>query len=97
MLAQEHPTAAGLYGQTVLLPPKAVHGLVMLANQRIWMKKRDELQARRAALLQSYADKPNDSGLALQLKILDESIMQCTRNMEEAGQLIVAARSSRNP
>jgi hypothetical protein len=52
----------------------------MLANQRIWQKKREELAARRAALLESYAATPGDSGLALQLKIIDESIAQCSKN-----------------
>jgi len=54
----------------------------MSANRGIWKRKRDELGIRRSALILQLNLKPEDPGLAAQLRVIDAEILECTRNME---------------
>ena len=61
----------------------------MLATAVNWKNKRDELRARRRPLFESYEKSPHDFHLALEIKLIDDQIAECTKQM-------VQERESRN-
>jgi hypothetical protein len=61
----------------------------MLATGVNWKTKRDELRARRRPLFESYEKSPHDFHLALEIKLIDDQIAECTKQM-------VQERGSRN-
>jgi len=61
----------------------------MLAPAVTWKNKRDELRARRRPLFESYEKSPHDFHLALEIKLIDDQIAECTKQM-------VQERESRN-
>lgn len=42
-------------------------------------KKREELRAKRAPLAEQLEDNPNQTELALEIKVIDDQIAGCTR------------------
>ncbi len=54
----------------------------MTARAGIWKRKREDLQDRRAPLFKAYEKSPNDLHLALEIKIIDDEIAECTQQIE---------------
>jgi len=54
----------------------------MTARAGIWKRKREELENRRTALFKRYEKSPNDLRLALEIKMIDDQIAECTQQME---------------
>jgi len=55
----------------------------MLATAVNWKSKRDGLRARRRPLFESYEKSPHDFKLALEIKLIDDEIAECTKQMVE--------------
>jgi hypothetical protein len=70
----------------------------MTARAGVWKRKREDLKKRRTPLFKSYEKSPNDLRLALEIKIIDDQIAECTQQMERENALAGAsARSSEDP
>jgi hypothetical protein len=54
----------------------------MTARAGIWNRKREDLKNRRAPLFNTYEKNPNDLRLALEIKIIDDQIAECTQQIE---------------
>jgi hypothetical protein len=46
-------------------------------------KKREELRARRAPLVEQLEEDPNQTELALEIKVIDDQIAECTRQIQQ--------------
>lgn len=46
-------------------------------------KKREELRAKRAPLAEQLEDNPNQTELALEIKVIDDQIAECTRQIQQ--------------
>jgi len=67
----------------------------MTARAGVWKRKREDLKKRRTPLFKSYQKSPNDLHLALEIKMIDDQIAECTQQMERENALAGAgARSS---
>jgi hypothetical protein len=67
----------------------------MTARAGVWKRKREDLQKRRTPLFKRYEKSPNDLRLALEIKMIDDQIVECTQQMERENALAGAsARSS---
>jgi len=53
----------------------------MLATQEI-QKRKLELKARRKPLFDWYEKNPNDTGVVLEIKIVDDQIAECNQQIE---------------
>jgi hypothetical protein len=53
----------------------------MVATQEI-QKRKLELKARRRPLFDWYEKNPNDTSLVLEIKIVDDQIAECNRQIE---------------
>jgi hypothetical protein len=69
--------------------------IIMTARAGVWKRKREDLKKRRAPLFKRYEKSPNDLDLALEIKMIDDQIAECTQQMEQENALALAsARSS---
>jgi hypothetical protein len=66
----------------------------MTALAGVWKRKREDLKKRRTPLFKRYEKSPNDLGLALEIKMIDDQIAECTQQMERENAL--AGASSRS-
>jgi len=55
----------------------------MVATESVWKKKRADLKARRDFLFKEYTRHPHDVRLSLEIKRMDDEIVDCTHKMEE--------------
>lgn len=53
----------------------------MLATSVDWKSKREELKAKRNPLFKQYLKNPQDTRLALEIKLIDDQIAECTERM----------------
>jgi hypothetical protein len=53
----------------------------MLATSIDWKSKREELKAKRSPLFKEYLKHPHDTRLALEIKLIDDQIAECTEKM----------------
>jgi len=58
------------------------------------MKKREVLKAKRNALFNQYVKHPHYVHLALEIKVLDDEIADCTQEMEQETRSIMSNRRS---
>ena len=54
----------------------------MTARAGVWKRKREDLKNRRTPLFKRYEKSPNDLRLALEIKIIDDQIAECTQQIE---------------
>jgi len=54
----------------------------MSANLEAQIKKLKELKARRKPLFEWYEKNPADTRLVLEIKVIDDQIAECTRQIE---------------
>lgn len=54
----------------------------MMARAGVWKRRREDLKNRRTPLFRRYEKSPNDLRLALEIKIIDDQIAECTQQME---------------
>jgi hypothetical protein len=54
----------------------------LTAQAGIWKRKREDLKNRRIPLFRRYAKSPNDLHLALEIKAIDDQIVECTQQIE---------------
>ena len=54
----------------------------MTAGAGVWKRRREDLKHRRTPLFRRYERSPNDLRLALEIKILDDQIAECTQQIE---------------
>jgi hypothetical protein len=67
----------------------------MTARAGVWKRKREDLKKKRTPLFRRYEKSPGDLHLALDIKMIDDQIAECTRQMERENALAGAsARSS---
>jgi len=66
----------------------------MTARAGVWKRKREDLKKRRTPLFKRYEKSPNDLRLALEIKVIDDQIAECTQQMELENAL--AGASSRS-
>lgn len=55
----------------------------MLSTAVNWKSKRDELRSKRRPLFKRYEESPADYRLALEIKLIDDQIAECTKQMVE--------------
>ena len=55
----------------------------MFAVAGVWKKKRDELTVKRKPLFEKYTERPYDLDLAVEIKIIDYEIAECTQKLEQ--------------
>ena len=53
------------------------------ARAGVWKRKRDDLMKRRLPLFKSYKKSPHEFRLALEIRILDDQIAECTQQIEQ--------------
>jgi hypothetical protein len=53
----------------------------MLATPVDWKSKREELKAKREPLFKRYLKNAGDTRLALEIKLIDDQIAECTEHM----------------
>jgi hypothetical protein len=69
--------------------------IIMNARAGVWKRKREDLKKRRTPLFKRYEKSPNDLRLALEIKMIDDQIAECTQQMERENAVALAsARSS---
>jgi hypothetical protein len=67
----------------------------LTARAGVWKRKREDLRKRRTPQFKSYEKNPGDLRLALEIKMIDDEIAECTQQMERENALTGAtARSS---
>ena len=54
----------------------------MTALAGVWKRKREDLKNKRSPLFKSYRKSPNDVRLALEIKMIDDQIAECTQQIE---------------
>jgi hypothetical protein len=60
----------------------------MTACAGVWKRKREDLENRRTPLFKRYEKSPHDLRLALEIRIIDDQIVECTQQIElENGRL----------
>jgi hypothetical protein len=68
---------------------------IMTARAGVWKRKREDLKKRRTPLFKRYEKSPNDLRLALEIKMIDDQIAECTQQMERENAVALAsARTS---
>jgi len=64
------------------------------ARAGVWKRKREDLISRRIPLFKSYKRSPHDFRLALEIRIIDDQIAECTQQIEqESGKLELVQRN----
>lgn len=66
----------------------------MTALAGVWKRKREDLKKMTTPLFKRYEKSPNDLRLALEIKMVDDQIAECTQQMERENAL--AGASSRS-
>jgi hypothetical protein len=66
----------------------------MTARAGVWKRKREDLKKSRTSLFKRYEKSPSDLRLALEIKMIDDQITECTQQMERENAL--AGVSARN-
>ena len=66
----------------------------MTARAGVWKRKREDLKKRRTPLFKRYEKSPNDLHLALEIKMMDDQIAECTHQM--ALENVLAGASARS-
>ncbi|PYU09890.1 MAG: hypothetical protein DMG37_22060 [Acidobacteria bacterium] len=61
-------------------------GYDTLATTNVWKKKRDDLKTKRNSLFEKYSKHPHALHLALEIKLIDDEIAECTLKMEPKAQ-----------
>ena len=54
----------------------------MTALAAVWKRKREGLKNKRTPLFKRYQKSPNDLCLALEIKMIDDQIAECTQQIE---------------
>jgi len=54
----------------------------MTARAGVWKRKREVLKNRRIPLFKRYENSPGDLRLALEIKLIDDQIAECTQQIE---------------
>lgn len=54
----------------------------MTALAGVWKRKREDLKNKRTPLFKGYQKSPNDLRLALEIKMIDDQIAECTQQIE---------------
>jgi hypothetical protein len=54
----------------------------LTARAGIWKRKREDLKNRRIPLFKRYEKSPTDLHFALEIKALDDQIVECTQQIE---------------
>ena len=55
----------------------------MLSTSVDWKAKRDQLKAKRDPLFERYLKTPNDTRLALEIKLLDDKVAECNEQLQK--------------
>jgi hypothetical protein len=55
---------------------------LVTARAGIWKRRREALKNRRTPLFKSYEKSPGDLCLALEIKLIDDQIAECTQQIE---------------
>ena len=55
---------------------------LVTARAGVWKRKREALKNRRTPLFKRYEKSPGDLRLALEIKIIDDQIAECTEQIE---------------
>ena len=66
---------------------------VVTALAGIWKRKREDLKDRRIPLFRRYEKNPNDLRLALEIKLLDDQIAECTQEIDRENRKLVPVRA----
>ena len=66
----------------------------MTARAGVWKRKREDLKKSRTPLFKRYEKSPSDLRLALEIKMIDDQIAECSQQMERENTL--AGASARN-
>jgi hypothetical protein len=66
----------------------------MTARAGVWKRKREDLKNRRTPLFRRYEKSPNDLRLALEIKIIDDQIAECTEQIEQENRGLEPVRES---
>jgi hypothetical protein len=84
--------------QTVHIGPKDTSSKddYMTARAGVWKRKREDLKKRRTPLFKRYEKSPNDLRLALEIKMIDDQIAECTQQMERENALAGAGAGARS-
>jgi hypothetical protein len=69
-----------------------VNGVTACAG--VWKRKREELKKRRAPRFKRYEKNPSDLGLALEIRMIDDQIAECTEQMARENALSGASTRS---
>jgi len=56
--------------------------ILVTARAGVWKRKREDLKSRRMPLFKRYQKCPHDLRLALEIRIIDDQIAQCTNQIE---------------
>lgn len=67
---------------------------LMTARAGVWKRKREDLKNRRTPLFRRYEKSPNDLRLALEIKIIDDQIAECTEQIEQENRGLEPVRES---
>lgn len=59
-----------------------VKEILVTARAGVWKRKREDLKSRRIPLFKRYEKSPHDLRLALEIRIIDDQIAQCTYQIE---------------
>jgi len=63
----------------------------MTARAGVWKRKREGLKDRRTVLFKRYEKSPNDLLLALEIKSIDDHIVECTEQIERENRALEKA------
>lgn len=64
----------------------------MTARAGVWKRKREDLKDRRTALFKRYEKSPGELRLALEIKIIDDQIAECTQRIESENRRLEPVR-----
>jgi hypothetical protein len=56
--------------------------ILVTARAGVWKRKREDLKSRRIPLFKRYEKSPHDLRLALEIRIIDDQIAQCTYQID---------------
>ena len=57
--------------------------ILVTARAGVWKRKREDLMSRRIPLFKRYEKSPQDLCLALEIRIIDDQIAECTQQIEQ--------------
>lgn len=62
--------------------------ILVTARAGVWKRKREDLKSGRIPLFKRYEKSPHDLRLALEIRIIDDQIAECTHQIEQEGQKV---------